>query len=139
VYDPRAEAGRLFARVRLDTSRGIGVSAADSGSGLVLDPRDGRPASSDVLVAVAIADSVADAVTVSRALLVGGSTRAGRLLGEKTRRVEAILLVRGTDGPQLLASASLQGRFELAKELSAEVPSSPRFLLPPSELTGRLD
>jgi thiamine biosynthesis lipoprotein len=139
VYDPRAEAGRPFARVRLDASRGIGLSCADSGSGLVLDPRDGRPASSDVLVAAAIADSVADAVTISRALLVGGSTRAGRLLGEKTRRVEAILLVRGEDGPQLVASASLQGRFEAAEELAAEAPSPPRFLLPPAGLKGRLD
>ena len=41
--------------------------------------------------------------------------------------------------PTVLASASLQGRVELHPALSDEAPGGLRFLLPPSELKGRLD
>jgi hypothetical protein len=90
-------------------------------------------------VAIALADSVADAIAVSRALLVGGSSRAGILLSEKTRRVESILLLRGDGEPYVVASASLQGSIELHDALAEEAAAGLRFLLPPSELKGRLD
>ena len=86
-----------------------------------------------MIVAVAIADSVADAVAVSRALLVGGSSRAGALLS-KTRRVESLLVVRSGPELRVIASASLRGRLELLGELVAEPADGPRFLLPPSKL-----
>jgi len=133
VTDPRVEEPTPLARIRLQSSRGIGVSGSGGDSELVLDPRTGRPAAGDVIVAVAIADSVADAIAVSRALLVGGSSRAGALLS-KTRRVESLLLVRGAGEPYVIASASLQGRLELMGELAGEPSGGPRFLLPPSEL-----
>ncbi len=133
VTDPRASEATPLARMRLSSSRGIGVSGSTGASELVLDPRSGRPAASDVIVAVAIADSVADAVAVSRALLVGGSSRAGALLS-KTRRVESLLVVRSGPELRVIASASLRGRLELLGELAAEPADGPRFLLPPSKL-----
>jgi thiamine biosynthesis lipoprotein len=139
VTDPRSGTPRSLVQLRVDSSRGIGVSGSGGASDVVIDPRSGAPASSDVMVAVAIADSVADAIAVSRALLVGGSTRAGLLLSEKTRRVEAILVVAGAGGPQVLASASLQGRVALSDTLAAEAQGDLRFLLPPADLQGRLD
>ncbi len=133
LTDPRRAEPTPLARIRLHSSRGIGVSGSGGESELVLDPRSGRPAASDVIVAVAIADSVADAIAVSRALLVGGSSRAGAMLS-KTRRVESLLLVRGDPQPHVIASASLRGRLELAGELAGESCGGPRFLLPPSKL-----
>jgi thiamine biosynthesis lipoprotein ApbE len=117
----------------------VGLSASGGASDLVLDPRTGRPAVSDTVVAIAIADSVADAIAVSRALVVGGTSRAGILLSEKVRRVEAVMFLRGQDGSTAVASASLQGRIELPDEVAAEIRGGLRFLLPPSELIGRLD
>jgi thiamine biosynthesis lipoprotein len=139
VTDPRSAEARPAVRVRIDASRGIGVSGSGGASDQVLDPRSGAPASSDVMVAIALADSVADAIAVSRALLVGGSSRAGILLSEKTRRVESILLLRGDGEPYVVASASLQGSIELHDALAEEAAAGLRFLLPPSELKGRLD
>ena len=112
------------------------MSSADGPGDPIIDPRTGNPASSDVLVAVALADSVADAVAISRALLVGGTSRAGTMLSEKVRRVEAVLLVRDGESVQLLASATLQGKLEPATELAV---GAPLFLLPPGELKGRLN
>ena len=133
VWDPRATEPTPLARIRLPSSRGIGVSASGGASELVLDPRSGRPAASDTIVVVTIADSVADAIAISRALLVGGSSRAGELLSE-TRRVESLLLVRGDPEPHVIASASLRGRLELVGELAGRPSAGPRFLLPPSKL-----
>ena len=99
----------------------------------VLDPHNGEPADSDVLVVAAIADSAADAAAISRAVLVGGSRRAGALLG-KTRRVEAVILVEGERERYVLASASLQGRLEPSDDLAAEAPGHVRYLLPPAEI-----
>lgn len=139
VTDPRSAEASPLVRVRIDGSRAIGVSGSGGTSDRVLDPHSGAPASSDVVVAIALADSVADAVAVSRALLVGGSSRAGILLSEKTRRVESILLLRGDGEPYVVASASLRGRVELHDALAEEAAGGLRFLLPPSELKGRLD
>jgi thiamine biosynthesis lipoprotein len=129
VTDPRSAEPTPLLRLRLTSGRGIGVSGSGGVADLVLDPRTGRPAASDTIVAVVIADSTADAVAVSRALLVGGSTRAGALLS-RTRRVESVLLVRGNPAPYFLASASLHGSLELAGDSL----DAPRFLLPPAEL-----
>jgi thiamine biosynthesis lipoprotein ApbE len=136
VHDPRSAGARPLLRVRIEQSRGIGVSGSGGASDLVIDPTTGKPASSDAAVAVAFADSVADAAAVSRALLVGGSSRAGVLLSERTRRVEAVLFPRDEEAPVVLASASLQGRVELADGADR---GTLRFLLPPTELVGRLD
>jgi thiamine biosynthesis lipoprotein len=136
VTDPRTDLARPLIRLRLDASRGIGVSGSGGASALVLDPRSGAPPSGDVAVAVAIADSVADAIPISRALLVGGASRAGVMLSERTRRVEAVLVVSG-DEPYVVASASLEGRIELSDALAAEAPGGLRFLLPPADLDGR--
>ena len=136
--DPR-EADRPLARLTVASSRGIALCGPPSGAAgatreagpPVIDPRTGRPPASDVLVAVAVADSTADADAISTALFVGGSGRAGALLS-KTRRVEAILLVRGERAVYLLASASLRGRFEPSPELANEAAGRVRYLLPPA-------
>jgi hypothetical protein len=52
----------------------------------------------------------------------------------RARRVEALLLVAGPEGPYLLASASLRGRVEALPELSREIEGRVRFLLPPQPL-----
>lgn len=117
-------------------SRGVAVagpSVPPQGGVPLLDPATGRPAASDVVVAVAVADSAADADAVATALLVGGAQRGGKLLSE-TRRVEAVLLVRGPDGSRLLASVSLQERFEPSPELLRETGGEVRYLLPPPAL-----
>lgn len=129
--DPR-QAGRPLATVLL-ASRVLAVAGQGGDSERVLDPHDGRPASSDVRVAVAIADSAADAGAISRAMLVGGSRRAGALLA-RTNRVEAILVVGGPQGRYVLASASLVGRFEPSQPLADEAQGGIRFLLPPADL-----
>ncbi len=139
LLDPRSADARRFARLRIDVSRGIGASGGGGPGAPVLDPRSGGPAASDVVAAIAIADSAADAIAVSRALLVSGSIRAGALLGERTHRVEAILLVDGAGEPQVIASASLRQRLELAEALAREAGGRLSFLLPPQRLVGRLD
>ena len=53
--------------------------------------------------------------------------------------VLAVLLVAGADGPAVLASATLAGRLTLSDTLAAEATGGTRFLLPPTELVGRLD
>lgn len=138
--DPREE-GRELIRVGL-SNRGIAVTGhplqpgadAEGRSRLILDPVDGRPAASDLLAAVGIADTGADADALSTALFVAGSMRGAELL-QKMRRVEAVLVVRGEGGPPyVLASASLRGRIELSAELAAETEGQIRFLLPPEQL-----
>ena len=135
LADPRS-AGRPLVEVRVGT-RGIALTGAreapDAGGNPIVDPRNGRPAETNVLVAVAFADSAADADAVSTALYVGGSRRAGALLS-KTRRVESILLVEGEKERYLIASASLDGRLKLSEELSREVAGQVRYLLPPARL-----
>jgi thiamine biosynthesis lipoprotein len=96
-----------------------------------LDAETGRPPDTDVLAAVAIADTGAAASTVSHALYVMGSVRAGALL-ERTQRVEAILLVRGAQEVSLIASASLAGRLEVDPDLLERVGGRVRHLLPPA-------
>jgi thiamine biosynthesis lipoprotein len=130
--DPRAE-GRALLDLRV-SDRGISVTAhSDADPTRLLDPSTGRPAASDVLVAVALADSGADADALSTAMFVAGSTRSGDLL-TKTRRVEAVLLVSASGSPYLLASASLEGRIVLSPELLAETGSRVRYILPPQAL-----
>ncbi len=129
VHDPR-DPERLLLTIQV-ANRGVSVSGQVSGrAGLVLDPRSGRPVAGDVIAAVAIADSAADADALATALVASGYRRAADLL-ERMRQVEAVLLVRGESGTRLLASGTLQGRIEPSAELLAEVAGEVRYLLPP--------
>lgn len=137
VPDPR-HPGQILIRVRA-TARGIAVTAhrsspvseGDDALHLLLDSETGQPSSSGILAAVALADSGADADALSTALFLSGFSAASDLL-TRTRRVEAVLLVDGDEGPYLLASASLQGRLELPPEIEAETGGRTRYLLPPT-------
>ncbi|MCP3982562.1 MAG: hypothetical protein GY716_25000 [bacterium] len=135
LADPRGTATDDWLGL-LVANRGIassGVRDAGAACPVVLDPATGRPAASDVLVAVAVADSAADADAVATALLVAGSHRGADLL-TRSRRVEAVLLVRGDRGPELLASGSLEERLRFAPGLTAETEGRVRYLLPPAKL-----
>jgi len=100
----------------------------------ILDAGTGEPSASDVLAAIAVADSGADADAFATALFVAGSMRGADLLS-RANRVEAVLVVRRDGGPpEVLASASLRGRFELSPELAAETAGTVRYLLPPQDL-----
>jgi thiamine biosynthesis lipoprotein len=131
IADPRAP-GRALVELDL-ASRAVASAAAPEAGRPILDPRTGRPAASNVAVAVVIADSAADAGAVVRALIVGGSATAGGLLA-KTHRVETVLLVEDPEGTSILASASLQGRLRFAEELLARTSGGTRYLLPPADL-----
>lgn len=135
--DPR-EPGRTLLTVRV-ANRGVAVSgqadalapAPDLAARLLLDPSTGGPVATDLIAAVAIADSGADADALATSLLVAGSTRGAALLREM-RQVEAVLVVRGDRGdPYILASASLRDRLEPGPGLAAETAGRVRFLLPP--------
>jgi thiamine biosynthesis lipoprotein len=132
IPDPRLHGRELF---NLRTSnRGISVTGhSDIDPTRLLDPSTGRPAAGDLLAAVALADSGADADVLSTAMFVAGSARSGDLL-TKTRRVEAVLLVGASGSRYLLASASLEGRIELSPELLAETGGQVRYILPPQGL-----
>jgi hypothetical protein len=122
VTDPRRAEPQPLVGLRVDFSRGVGLAAGGEGP--------------DAPFALAIADSTADAIVVSRALLAGGATRAGLMLAERVRRVEAVMLVESGGERQLLVSATLEGKLELRGDLARY---EPRFLLPPEEIVGRLD
>lgn len=139
VPDPRREDATLL-RLRA-TARGIAVTAhrpppanpADDTLHLLLDPETGQPAAGGILAAVALADSGADADAMSTALFLSGFSAASDLL-TRTRRVEAVLLIDGDEGPYLLASGSLRGRLELSAETEAETAGRVRYLLPPTRM-----
>jgi len=103
----------------------------------ILDPRTGTPSSSDLLAAVALADSAGDANALSAALFVLGSHASGDLLG-RMHRAEAVLLLEGNGEPSLLVSASLAGRIDLSPELNAEIEGRVRFILPPQKIEVEL-
>ena len=120
--------------VMLTHSRAIAMERRDS-KHPALDPRTGQAVDSDVEYVVVLADSTADAVAIARGLMVAGSVRAGTILGEKTRRVEAVIHLKGGRGT--LASATLADRLRLASD-GAES-ASIRYILPPNELPGSED
>lgn len=135
--DPR-DPGRPLLTVRA-TNRGVAVAGQvapllpppERAARVVLDPATGFPAATDLIAAVGLADSGADADALSTALYVAGSTRGVELL-RKMRQVEAVLIVEGDrDGPYVLASASLRGRLELSETLAGETGGRVRYLLPP--------
>jgi thiamine biosynthesis lipoprotein len=138
VPDPR-EMERTLLEVRL-TNRGVSVTGK-SGTGVaaahrpapILDPATGLPAVSDLIAAVAIADSAADADALSTAFYVLGLHKVGEFL-ERTQRVEAILVVAGEAGPYLLVSKSLEDRLELSAGLAAEIDGRVRYVLPPQSI-----
>jgi thiamine biosynthesis lipoprotein len=119
------------------SNRGIAVSGhgpPGQGRRMILDPKTGLPASGDLLAAVAIADSAADADALSTALFVSGSMGGSELLS-KMNRVEAVMLVSGEGGSSyLLASVSLQRRLSISPELMEETGGDVRYLLPPASL-----
>ena len=121
IPDPE-DGSRLMATLEL-ASRALATSSK------------GRPARSDVIAATTIADSGADADAFSTALLVAGSKRGSEFL-QRARRVEAVLLVRGREGPSLLVSASLKGNLEVAPEFHEKIGGRVRYLLPPLSLEG---
>jgi thiamine biosynthesis lipoprotein len=126
LIDP-AYPDRLLGSVDVE-HRGVGFAGSLTP---LLEPESpvGSP-ESDVLAAVAIADTGAASAAIARALVVMGSGRAGALL-ERTRRVEVLLLVRGARGDSLVASASLEGRLAVEPDLLARVGGAVRHLLPP--------
>lgn len=131
--DPR-DPGRPLLTVRV-ANRGVAVSGqADPlspASRWILDPFTGAPVSTDLIAAVAVANSGADADALATALLVSGSSRGAALL-RKMRQVEAVLVVEdGRGEPYLLASASLRDRLELSPALAEETAGRVRYLLPP--------
>jgi thiamine biosynthesis lipoprotein len=99
----------------------------------VLDRRTGRRASSDVLAAVVVADSAADAVALAQALLVAGSRAAGEMLTQRPR-LEAVLLVQTRGKTRLLVSASLANSLVVDPRLRATVVDDVRYVLPPRSL-----
>jgi thiamine biosynthesis lipoprotein len=101
--------------------------------GHILDPRTGRPAETDVISATVISDSGAEADALSTAFFVAGTQGAGEML-QRSRRIEAILLVEGEDGPVLMLSGSLQDRFQVDPGFAARIDGRVRFILPPTTL-----
>lgn len=81
----------------------------------------------------AVADTAGDAQAVASALLALDPSRAGALL-QRTRGVEALLLVERQDGLTLLASGSLQGNLALDETWLREIDGRVRYLLPPATL-----
>lgn len=98
---------------------------------IVVDRRTGQLAASDVLAAVVIADSAADATALARALLVAGSRTAGEMLAERPR-LEAVLLVRFGGGMRLLISASLSDALIVDPSLRTAIGDDVRYVLPPA-------
>lgn len=118
----------------LTHSRAIAVERRDPARPTI-DPRTGLPATSDIERVIVLADSSADAAAIARGILVAGSVRAGTILGEKTRRVEALIELEGGRGR--LASATLVDRIRTTSEATEDAPI--RFILPPNALPGRED
>jgi thiamine biosynthesis lipoprotein len=137
--DPRA-ADRSLGTVRV-VNRAVAVCGQRElaeGSGQselrrvpIIDPRNGQPVASDLSAVVTTADSAADAAALCHAVYVAGSL-AGTEVFRSMRRAEALFVVRGDAGPPyVVASASLNGRFEPSAELDREVAGDVRYLLPP--------
>jgi thiamine biosynthesis lipoprotein len=94
--------------------------------GHIMDPRTGRPASTDIVQATAFHRSATVTDVLSTALVVAGSERAAALLAAYPG-AEAVLVLREGHGLALTASRSLEGR--LTVEAAAGL-AGPRFTLP---------
>lgn len=104
--------------------------------GHVMDPRTGRPASTDVVQATAIAPTATETEIVGKALFVAGSRGAAAVLA-RFPRAEAVLIVREPGGLAMLASASLRGRLETTAEGRRRLGGAgPRFALPAATMPG---
>ena len=139
IRDPDDAEGvlaELDLRDRAVATSGNYENAFDDGDatyGHLMDPRTGRPASSDVLAATAIADSGAQADAYATAFFVGGSLAIEPMLRDNAR-LEAVLLVDRAEGPTLIASASLRGRLRPTPEFAERLGGRIRFVLPPSSM-----
>ena len=139
LRDP-GDADRILAELDL-RDRAVATSGnyenafrdGDAVYGHLMDPRTGRPASSDVVAATAIADSGAQADAYATAFFVGGSLAIEPMLRDNAR-LEAVLLVDRPEGPTLIASASLRGRLRPTPEFERRLGGRVRFVLPPSSL-----
>ncbi len=98
--------------------------------GHIMDPRTGRPAASGVLAATAVAPQATIADALSTALFVAGPSRAAEILG-RFPQVEAVLLVEGEGGIEVLASGSLEARLRLEPAFRTRLGHDVRFDLPP--------
>ncbi len=101
--------------------------------GHILDPKTGRPADTDVIASSVISDSAAEADALSTAFYVAGSRKTGEML-RRAVRIEALLLVQREEGPVLLVSGSLRGRFQVDPAFSVRIGGRVRYILPPSTL-----
>jgi len=101
--------------------------------GHILDPRTGRPAETDIIAATVISDSAAEADALSTAFFVAGSQGSAAML-QRARRIEAILLVDGEEGPVLMVSGSLKNRFTVDPGFASRIDGRVRFILPPTTL-----
>jgi thiamine biosynthesis lipoprotein len=104
--------------------------------GHILDASTGYQPRSDVVSATVVADAGVDADALSTAIYVAGSGRAAEIL-EKGRRVEAVLLIDGRSGLEILASASLKNQLELDPGFAARTGARIRFLLPPRSIENQ--
>jgi thiamine biosynthesis lipoprotein len=132
IADPRDKDRPLLTVDVANRSLAV-VGHPTAGRPTLFDPRTGLPASSDLLAVVAIADSVADAAALARALFVGGSADGGELLARMVR-AEAVLLLDGNGAPLLMASSTLRDHLRLSPQLEAEVGSRVRYILPPQSI-----
>jgi len=131
MVDPR-HPGRPLWTVEV-SHRGVAVSAPRlAGRETLFDPKTGRPASGEVLLAMGIAHTGGDADAFATAMAASSYDAATDLIG-RMRNIEAALLVRQGGRTYLLASASLRDRLVLSAELNAEIDGDVRFLLPPEE------
>jgi len=131
LQDPRDPA-RTVLTLKI-ANRGVAIAGQRvAGGESLLDPATGRPVAGDIVFAIGTAHTASDADAFATALAASTFQGATDLLG-RMRKVEAALLIRDGDGFYLLASASLEGRLDLAPEFEAEIGGDVRYLLPPTE------
>lgn len=141
IVDPNRP-GEVCARVRLGTGYAVATSSdvenhftiAGVSYGHIMDPRTGRPSTTDVVQATAIDRSGTVADILSTALFVGGSARAPAILAAYPT-AQAVLLVREGDRLVLIASASLSSRLEVTASAGLAA-GSPRLTLPAANMAS---
>ena len=92
-----------------------------------------EPGAGGLEAVLVTADSAGDAQVIAEAMASLGPQAAADLIS-RSRRVEALLLIRGPDGPYLLGSASLRERLELDPAALERAGGGVRYLLGPARL-----